>query len=527
MDLSAARMQHLRNLASPIHQLPLDILAIILKGFPVWSPSEETTSLLDLLTVGRAWRDAILNLPQLWTAFPLDIPPKLAPLVLERSKNLPLTITCLPMPVWKYLDLEDNEEIQERSQAINDIEEMKLLPGPLEDVLREADRWRTIDFTLSCGLYESVEKLLEAPTPALEVLRVAVKYPAFARTMGPFALSPGSQLKELTLYRVCISWNSPRFDGLITLNLGGTNNGPSIKQFLRILSHSPRLEHLSLESLRPPEYGASSSSPWSSGPIILDCLQTIKVIRSGTKYISALLSSAQFPRSRWVHLWDGFPGGRMSDLDAKIWSVGNEQTAAALGLSMANAERRRLNIVLEVNGINFKNQDSQLQEHFDLIICREDFPTLFPWIEVFLTSWNPIPDVKLVVGIGAPLRSLSAWSPLLRSLHVKGSEHCRRALVELAKPLSPSGLVNGSWMCPGVLEITLEYEAYDQESLSLDIEPLYFLLNQRWSDTESETPSPPQLVSFTWIGAPSGFPEMWRLQNELVGILPSFRMEAL
>lgn len=515
MDLCVARMQHLRNRASPFHQLPLDLLAIILEEFPVWSPSKETTSILDLLKVNRLWRNAIINIPQLWTAFPLDIPPKFVPLILERSKNLPLTITYLPIPVTKYL------EGRENSQNRDEIEAMELLPDTLEVALGEADRWRKIDFTLSCGAYESVEKLLEAPTPALEVLQVSVKYPSASRTMGPFTLAPGPPLKELALHRVCTSWHSPRFTGLIKLDLGDTNSGPSINQLLRILSNSPRLEHLSLTDLRPPEYGASA---WSSEPVLLERLTTLQVMRSGNKYISALISSTRFPRCGSVHLWDGLPSRSMSDVDANIWSLGNEQTAAVLGLKTAMAERRRLNILLEVDGINFKNQDSQLQQHFDLIICRADFKNLLPLIEEFLNTWNPIPDVKLEVAIDAPLRSLLAWSPLLRSLHVKGSKHCRNALVELAKRSSPQDLGNASWMCPGLSEITLEYVKYDRESYSGDIGPLYSLLNQRWSNTGSDGPPATQPSSFRWIGDPSGFPHMWTLQAELMEILPSFRM---
>ncbi|KAG8918336.1 hypothetical protein FRC01_001916, partial [Tulasnella sp. 417] len=457
----------------------------------------------------------------LWATFPLDIPPNLAPLVLERAKDRPLAITYFPMPVKNYLEHSDGD-LLERSQVIDEVETMELLSGPLEYVLREVSRWRTIDFTLSAGLYETVERLLEAPTSALEVLRVSVKYPAFTGTMGPFTLSPGLPLKELTLYRVCTSWSSPRFTGLIRLNLGDTNSGPSVNQLLRILSNSPRLEHLSLTSLKPPEYGSSSSLSWSSGPIILDRLQTVQVLRSGTKYTTALLSSTQFPRAKSIHLWDGYPGGKTSKLDTKMWSAGNEQTAAVLGLNVA--ERRRLIVVLEENGINFKNQDSQLQEHFDVIICREDFAYLLPFIEEYFGGCIPIPDVKLEVGARAPLLSLLPWSSLLRSLHVKGSKHCRKAFEELAKQSPPLGLENASWMCPGLSEITLEYDQYEPEDRSLDIEPLRFLLSQRWSDRGSEEPSVTRPASFTVICHSLRFPQMWDSQAELREILPSFRM---
>ncbi|KAG8925604.1 hypothetical protein FRC01_009927 [Tulasnella sp. 417] len=510
MDRCVARMQNLRNLASPFHRLPMDVFAIILEGFPVWSPSKETTSIFDLLEINRIWRDTILNLPELWTAFPLDIPPKLAPLVLERAKNLPLTITYFPKLVKKYLE-----------DAVDEVGTMELPPGLLEYALREGNRWKKIDFTLSCGLYEEVEELLEASTPALEVLRVSVKYPSFARTMGPFTLSPGPPLKELQLYRVCTSWNSPRFAGLLKLDLGGTDSGPSVNQLLRILSNSPRLEHLSLESLKPPEYGALS---WPSEPILLNHLRTIEVTKSGTKYVSALLSATQFPQSQSVHLWDGSPGCQTSVLDEIIWSVGNAQTAAVLGMNMA--ERRRLIILLEGNGINIKNQDSQLQKHFDLIICRGDFSNLLPLIEEFLSEWNPIPDVRLEVGKDAPFLSLLPWSSLLRSLRTKGANNCRKALAELAKQSSPPGSEHASWMCPGLLEISLEYDWPDEENRRLDIEPLYFLLNQRWSNTASDVFSALP-ASFTWKCPLSQFRELWNSQDELRGILPSFRMARL
>ncbi|KAG8961752.1 hypothetical protein FRC00_011398 [Tulasnella sp. 408] len=518
MDLYVARMQHQRNLTLPVHRLPLDVLALIFEEFPVWSPSKDTTSILDLLKVDHGWRTAILNLPELWTAFPLDLPPKLAPLVLARSKNLPLTLTYPSIPARKYLE---DGEAQEHSQDIDEIETMELVPSPLGAALGGSPRWRKIDLTLSCGLYESAEELLEAPTPALEVLRVFVKYPASSSTMGPFTLAAGPPLKELALHRVITSWHSPRLVGLIKLDLGDTNSGPSTNQLLRILSNSPQLEHLSLTDLQPPAYGASS---WSSGPVLLEHLKTLHVTRSANKYISALLESAQFPRCTSVQLWDGYVINAISDEDARIWSMGNEQTAAVLGLNMVGTERRRLNILIEWRGIRFKNQDSQLQEHFDLDICRKNLHLLLPLIEQFLTTWDPIPDVKLKVMKDAPLLSLSVWSPLLRSLHVRGSKHCRKALVELAKQSSPLGLGNASWICPELSELTLQYDIDDQEDDSRDIQPLYFLLNQRWSNTGSNGLSAPQLSSFTWRGNRDAFPTLWRLKAELKEILPSFRM---
>ncbi|KAG9044824.1 hypothetical protein FS837_007483 [Tulasnella sp. UAMH 9824] len=419
------------------------------------------------------------------------------------------------MPVQQYL--EDGEP-QGQSQ---DVETIELLPGPLEAALEGSHRWRKIDFTLSCGLYEDVEELLEAPTPALEVLRVSVKYPSSSSTMGPFYLAPGPPLKELTLHRVITSWHSPRLFGLIKLDLGDTNSGPSINQLLRILSNSPQLEHLSLTALQPPEYGATS---WSSDPVLLEHLKTLDVTDSGPKYISALLSSAQFPRCKSVQLWDGPYSYPISDADGIIWSMGNEQTAAVLGLNITGTERRRLNILVEWRSINFQNQDSQLQERFDLFLCRQNLHHLLPMVEEFLTTWNPTPDVKLEVMKDAPLLSLLAWSPLLSSLHVIGSKHCRKALVELTKRSSPLGSGNASWVCPELSELTLQYEIDDQEDYRRDVEPLRFLLSQRWSSTGSGGLSAPQPSSFIWRGNRNTFPTMWSLKHELTEILPSFTM---
>ncbi|KAG8945288.1 hypothetical protein FRC04_001065 [Tulasnella sp. 424] len=501
MDAFVARMQHLRNLASPIHRLPLDILSIILDGFPVWSSSPGQTSLVDLIKVDRVWYHAIVNLPHFWKIVPLDTPPKLARLVLERSQ-LPLTITSLSMVA---MTSSEDQAVGEDPSAPEGMVTMTIPAGLPEIAVGASERWKEMDFTLSCEGYEKVEQLLEASTPALEVLRVLVKYPSLSRTMGPFTLSKGPPLKELVLYCVCTSWSSPRFTNLARLDLGGANSGPSINQLLRILSNSPRLEHLSLVSLQPPNYGASSLSG-TTEPIVLEHLQTLNC--------------------NMVHLWDGLPALPTSYWDEMIWNPGNTLTAGVLGLNASMTERRRLDILLETDGINFKNQDNQLQEHLDLIICRRDFRDLLPRIQLLLATWDPLPEIKLKVEKDAPFGSLVHWSPLLRSLHVKGSMHCQRALRELATQTTTLILESTSWTCPALLDVALEYDKFDREDVSLDVVALRSLLDQRWSKSGPESVIAPQTPSFTVICSSAGFPQMWASSEQFTRIMPSFRMAA-
>ncbi|KAG8969840.1 hypothetical protein FRC05_000817 [Tulasnella sp. 425] len=277
----------------------------------------------------------------------------------------------------------EDQAVPEDPTAPEGMVTMTIPAGLPEIAVGASERWKEMDFTLSCEGYEKVEQLLEASTPALEVLRVLVKYPSLSRTMGPFTLSTGPPLKELVLYRVCTSWSSPRFTNLARLDLGGTNSGPSINQLLRILSNSPKLEHLSLVSLQPPNYGASSLSG-TTEPIVLEHLQTLNL---------------------------------------------------------------------------------------------------------FLATWDPLPEIKLKVEKDAPFGSLVPWSSLLRSLHVKGSRHCRKALRELATQAPSLDSESTSWMCPALLNVTLEYEGSETENVSLDFVPLRSLLHQRWSNSGPESVS--------------------------------------
>ncbi|KAG8960789.1 hypothetical protein FRC05_006563 [Tulasnella sp. 425] len=83
-----ARIQHSRNLAAPIHQLPQVIFQQILEFFTAGRPVDDEYGLLQLVRVGRLWYGTIVNSPQLWTWLDSALPPKIARLVIQRSSGL-------------------------------------------------------------------------------------------------------------------------------------------------------------------------------------------------------------------------------------------------------------------------------------------------------------------------------------------------------------------------------------------------------------------------------------------------------
>ncbi|KIO28201.1 hypothetical protein M407DRAFT_22536 [Tulasnella calospora MUT 4182] len=97
MNQLISRITHRWNLASSIHRLPAEVLAIIFQEFePIPGHPDGDSSLLNLLLVLRAWYDAITGSPQLWRSFGAHTPYNIARLVVDHSKALPISVDWRP-----------------------------------------------------------------------------------------------------------------------------------------------------------------------------------------------------------------------------------------------------------------------------------------------------------------------------------------------------------------------------------------------------------------------------------------------
>ncbi|KAG8942802.1 hypothetical protein FRC04_003497 [Tulasnella sp. 424] len=75
LDMLVSSMQHRRNLAAPIHKIPVEVLVMILAHFTASSSLSDDRYLLELMTVNRLWYDAIVHSPQLCKVLESDLEP--------------------------------------------------------------------------------------------------------------------------------------------------------------------------------------------------------------------------------------------------------------------------------------------------------------------------------------------------------------------------------------------------------------------------------------------------------------------
>ncbi|KAG8901195.1 hypothetical protein FRC00_008450 [Tulasnella sp. 408] len=131
---------------------------MIFAAYAESSSLADNPCLFDLTTVNKLWHNAIVHSPQLWTVLESDFTPKIAKLVLQRSKNLPLSL------IWDTADCDESE-----SKELKEI---------LEMVAQNSTRLQSIKMTVpECWKpNRDIRRLLESNMPNLEKLEQQCSY---------------------------------------------------------------------------------------------------------------------------------------------------------------------------------------------------------------------------------------------------------------------------------------------------------------------------------------------------------------
>ncbi|KAG8957972.1 hypothetical protein FRC00_003245 [Tulasnella sp. 408] len=216
-----------RNSLVLVSALPIELLAVVFEWAVCDEVQKRYMALQRLRLVCFAWRTAIDTTPALWSVLSSRHSARTLDIALERSSNHPLSIWHhLPSPFKNGLDL-----------GVFRI----LAPS-------EIQRWKfaSLQFT-------SPEPLvtLRQPAPLLEVLLLRITG-HIDRTYWVEDLFYGElpRLKELRLESVAVPWDSRYFPGLQILDLSCIRQqGPTISQFLSILSQCSKLSLLMLDNV--------------------------------------------------------------------------------------------------------------------------------------------------------------------------------------------------------------------------------------------------------------------------------------
>ncbi|KAG9047251.1 hypothetical protein FS837_002724 [Tulasnella sp. UAMH 9824] len=178
LDALISCMQHRRNLAASIHKLPIEVMDMIFAAYTESSSLNDIPSLFDLAAVNKLWYDTIVHSPQLWTTLESDFTPKIAKLVLQRSKNLPFDL------IWDTADCDESE-----SKELLDV------------VAQNSTRLKSVKMTVTeCWKpNRDIRRLLEANMPNLEKLEVKTVWDSevSGERLDKITLSDGPSLRKI------------------------------------------------------------------------------------------------------------------------------------------------------------------------------------------------------------------------------------------------------------------------------------------------------------------------------------------
>ncbi|KAG8962152.1 hypothetical protein FRC05_005493 [Tulasnella sp. 425] len=488
LDTLISSMQHRSNLAAPIHKLPIEVLVMIFAHFTASSSLSDNCSLLELTTVNKLWYDAIVHSPQLWTVVESYFSPKIAKLVVQRSKNLPLSL------IWDNRGCDENEQPE--------------LAEILDLLVQNSARLRSIKITVPTRSEPSVRRLLESNMPHLQKLQVEAVWEPYSvgESLEEFELMEGPPLREISLGGVCLSsWSSPRLSRLVALDITKPHPPPSIEQLLAILANSTQLERLGLC-----EWYRSGTSPWkplSDRPITLPHLKDFDVQCIDRSYFVALLTSVYSPSTRSVTINTGLNNSGGNPLE-EVFALGADQLTALLGLANSGPQSPStpvaINISVETSELQIgkfgNNEARQIFIRLDEEHCAQAASLLG---QLFLALPHP-PEVELSIYTLEPL-DLSPWSRCLRKLSVHCTVVCRAVVKQLAqRTVDPIKGVT-TWMCPNLASIDLCYLHSADEIAELDGVALETLVRARWSDTGAAE----QLLEFTVRCEAEAYPSIW------------------
>lgn len=290
-NMSSSSLRQFRNTQrSPIYQLPLETLTeIFIFTSGILDTSHELLDssavppikiVLSMAHVSSRWYKAAKSCPLLWTHIFADYAVPLVVMGLERSGNLPLTVTC-----WGRGKRRKAERLQE--------------------LLEHVHRWETADVVITFKDLRSIAKL---PAPRLKAMAIVpiVQTDAEALLGEPEDLPMANQLfhgqipqLEVLKIHYWLKWEEASYSRLkrldIALYLGRL---PSVTGLNSMLSKCPLLETLSISApIERPDFTLGGP-----GDIKLPYLKTMRIRAFSPLALSTFVFRLDFPSVEIVEL---------------------------------------------------------------------------------------------------------------------------------------------------------------------------------------------------------------------------------
>lgn len=491
------------NLESLVFRLPVEVLMMIFREFKPDQPHEHS-SLFNPLLVCRTWYDIIIGSPQLWGVVNGCMPLNLARFLIHRTQPHPISIDWPPNgPFNGQYMLNLFTENSMRIRRINVY----------------ASRWSVTN-------RPNLRRLLEAPTPVLEVLEVKVEPvrissdgPSGTAALNTFVLSEGLPLKHLSLCDVTTPLESPRLFNLITLALRGSAVPRSPQSLLRALSSLLRLEALDIRAL-----GSSTGNVESSTSVTLPHLKELILSEMPSTYVAAILASIHTPLCSHMEVQDRRSGGEspgsVEALDAVIWGPGNNLATVLAGGIGSKPTLRRLDIYINPGQIEIKSNHAH-HGSYTLEFARADGPQLTTLLGTAFSQLpsGPTPGRQSIF-TSEPI-DLLPWSERLGTL-VARDNSCRSVLQQLSQQHPISGTGEMDWICPKLSVIFILFMPVEEDT-ALDEELLLSLVRHRWSGDEGLAAAT-QPEGFEVVCERKRFPNLWSFEDEIKRVVPSFRL---
>ncbi|KAG9039315.1 hypothetical protein FS837_001020 [Tulasnella sp. UAMH 9824] len=518
LEILMARVAHHANLvASLVHRLPVEVLAMVFGEFEPSKPhTRGNTSLFDLLLVCRTWYDGIIGSPRLWGWLDAEMPYKIARMVMDRSRRCPIALS------WHSFRL---------PRGSRRLEQFKLLDLAIEN----STRIKRVDIHLPRWgpTRPSPRRILEARTPALETLQIRIESygtnTGFNLPFDQFGLPEGPPLKHLSLRAVATPLDCPRLSNLITLTLSRSSVPRSPEELLQFISSSQQLEVLDIQDVEN-SHGNIIGEAGESAPVVLQHLKKLVLSMVPSVYIAAILASIYTPSCSHIVVRDRMTDGRtavmLELLDAVIWRPGNNQAAALTGRPGLEPEKSTLIVKVFLKWIEVESLRS-LRGYRRLQFGRTNIPQLMAQLGTAI-SQLPSPPVLHLHEVNVQARGptpvdLLPWSEVLESLTVKGISSCRSVLQQLSQRQVVHGTGGCDWVCRKLSSIRLVYGWKEKEDATLDGGALVSLVRERWSGEDGFVATV-QPAQFEVSCRKARFENLWSLEAEITRILPSFKL---
>ncbi|KAG8946826.1 hypothetical protein FRC04_011373 [Tulasnella sp. 424] len=272
---------HSHNESLPIHQLPPELLQIII------GEAYDQKSYRDLFTIRsvcKYWMEIVDSMHELWTRVSLKHDPNLLSMILEKSSTQPLSVS------YKEDGIDSTGGAPTPEEKI---------AGFLRRVTPSAGRWKSLEYWARSDAQH--DRILGLPLHNLQTLLVQMPQTAVNYT-GVF---DAPRLRDLGVYGLSLNWRS--FANMRSLQIDGCVPSPSVDEVHTLLKTSPNLEVLKIARIRQ----TSPIDDTYSAPIHLPRLKSLLVAQVPFVHYSRLLDLIEAQNLRRFvvfHHFDFIPG---------------------------------------------------------------------------------------------------------------------------------------------------------------------------------------------------------------------------